>query len=265
MILFLIVIILILILDSAAKVGNLSDLTTTAKNTVVAAVNELNSNCEKTANKGQANGYCGLDGSGLVPADKIPDNFVLNSGDTMTGTLEFDKSLDGINNNSPDNCMWGRFDHVVGNADPASNIYIKINDNKNEIEYYDYIEDDLNDIPNEIITKYGIIINKNNNILTILNNDEIFEEIDIGYEYTESIIGDAIKINIENDKDKLIKEIITEKQNEEEKTDENAEAGNRKKKIIIKSKIGNNNPTSTSVAAEYIQYTSTFEFDVIIL
>ncbi len=28
-------------------------------------------------------------------------------------------------------------------------------------------------------------------------------------------------------------------------------------------KIGNNNPTSTSVAAEYIQYTSTFEFDVI--
>lgn len=77
--------------------------------------------------------------------------------------------------------------------------YKYFSNNKNEIEYYDYVEEDLNDIPNEIITKYGIIINKNNNILTILNNDEIFEDIDIGYEYTESIIGDAIKINIEND------------------------------------------------------------------
>ena len=31
--------------------------------------------------------------------------------------------------------------------------YKYFSNKKNEIEYYDYIEDDLNDIPNEIITK----------------------------------------------------------------------------------------------------------------
>ena len=53
-------------------------------------------------------------------------NFVQKSGDTMTGTLAFDKDLSGINipvSPNPEPCVWGRFDHVVGNANPASNIY----------------------------------------------------------------------------------------------------------------------------------------------
>lgn len=88
------------IIDSAT--GKLSDLTSIEKGSLVGAINEVIGSIPDVSAK----------------LDK--------SGDKMTGTLEFDKDVSGINipvSPSPEPCVWGRFDHVVGDADPASNIY----------------------------------------------------------------------------------------------------------------------------------------------
>ena len=66
--------------------GNAADLTaltTTAKSNLVAAINEVDGDLagkqdtlgftpENSANKGQANGYAGLDGTGKVPSAQLP-------------------------------------------------------------------------------------------------------------------------------------------------------------------------------------------------
>jgi hypothetical protein len=62
------------------NVANLTGLKTTAKNNLVAAINELSDGKqaslgftpENPANKGAANGYAGLDGGGKVPAAQLP-------------------------------------------------------------------------------------------------------------------------------------------------------------------------------------------------
>lgn len=62
------------------NVANLTGLKTTAKNNLVAAINELSDGKqanigftpENPANKGQANGYASLDGGGKVPAAQLP-------------------------------------------------------------------------------------------------------------------------------------------------------------------------------------------------
>lgn len=62
------------------NVANLTGLKTTAKNNLVAAINELSDGKqanigftpENPANKGAPNGYAGLDGGGKVPAAQLP-------------------------------------------------------------------------------------------------------------------------------------------------------------------------------------------------
>jgi hypothetical protein len=63
--------------------GDLSGLSTTVKTSLLAAINELVTSisgkqtnlgftAENAANKGAANGYAGLDGTGKVPANQLP-------------------------------------------------------------------------------------------------------------------------------------------------------------------------------------------------
>ena len=92
---------------------------------------------ELTANKNVANGYCGLDGLGKIPQANIPDLFIKKSGDTMTGTLEFDKSMTTGASTVP--CVRLNMNHTV-NVDnpPVSNIYLNnelIYDNEDKVIY----------------------------------------------------------------------------------------------------------------------------------
>ena len=68
---------------SGNNTGDLSGLTTTVKTSILAAINELVTSIagkqtslgftpENAANKGAANGYAGLDGTGKVPAAQLP-------------------------------------------------------------------------------------------------------------------------------------------------------------------------------------------------
>lgn len=83
--------------------GDLTGLTTTVKTSLLAAINELVSTisgkqtnlgftAENSANKGAANGYAGLDGTGKVPAAQLPgfvDDIiegVLTNSTTFTAT-----------------------------------------------------------------------------------------------------------------------------------------------------------------------------------
>jgi len=70
-------------LVSGNNSGTLTSLTTTNKTSLLAAINELDSNIdgkedslgftpENVSNKGNANGYASLDGSGKVPAAQLP-------------------------------------------------------------------------------------------------------------------------------------------------------------------------------------------------
>lgn len=92
---------------------------------------------ELTSNKDVANGYCGLDGLGKIPQANIPDLFIKKSGDKMTGTLEFDKSM--TTTDTPVYCVRANMDHIV-NADnpPVSNIFVRkefIYDNDDKLLY----------------------------------------------------------------------------------------------------------------------------------
>ena len=80
---------------------------------------------ELTSNKDVANGYCGLDGLGKIPQANIPDLFINKSGDKMTGTLEFDKSVEPVlrtnlnhtvrADNLPANDIWTRTEYTYDN------------------------------------------------------------------------------------------------------------------------------------------------------
>ncbi len=70
-------------LGLAKRIGDLATLNTTDKTSAVAAINELKTavdgkqaalgyTAENAANKGQANGYASLDGTGKVPASQLP-------------------------------------------------------------------------------------------------------------------------------------------------------------------------------------------------
>lgn len=85
------------LLISGNNSGDISGLNTTSKSNLVGAINEVDAlaktkqanlgfSPEDAANKGQANGYAGLDGSGKVPMDQMPDIVNKNKGFFATET-----------------------------------------------------------------------------------------------------------------------------------------------------------------------------------
>lgn len=119
------------------RIGDLSTLTTTKKGSAVGAINELKTavdskqaalgyTAENAANKGQANGYASLDGTGKVPASQLPSyvDDVIESADfaALPATGESGKiyvTLDNGNIYRWSGSAYLQIGQDVGSADTA--------------------------------------------------------------------------------------------------------------------------------------------------